>query len=679
MKVLQFPLTKITLAFIFGIVITNSIKPNHPTIVFIFLYTAILLFIAAYIATKINSKYTLPFGIATYLLTTSIGATTDIIHTDSFQKNNYTHYKNIFDKNHTFTVTVREKLKSSNFNERYIAQINSIDQKKSAGRILLNIRKDSLNHIFTIGNQLKIDAFLHKTTPQKNPNQFDYQKYLENKQIYAQLYADQNEIKISTSIEKDIWYYTAQLRARIIGNLEKHNFHNNELNVAAALIMGQQQDISQEIIKDYQYAGAVHILSVSGLHIGFIMLFITFILKPFPNSKRGAFIKLIITLLSLTLFGILAGLAPSVLRSVTMFSFVAIGLFLRRSVNIYHTLLVSILLILLFQPSFLFDVGFQLSYIALFFILWLQPLLAMLWHPKNKITKYFWDILTVSFAAQIGTLPLSIYYFHQFPGLFFITNLIVIPFLSVIMALGALVMVLASFNCVPFYPAKGLELCIYYLDKIINTIASLEQFIIKDIPLNTSMLFGGYLFIIAIVFYCKKPSFKRIVFAFMSIIIFQIFCIKTKWDVQNQEELLVYNSKKNTLITERKGDKVTLYSNDSTLETAKPNSLLQSYLTGNYCKLNHKNKLKNLIYFKGNKILVLDSSKVYPKTIQPDIVVLTQSTKINLERLLRTIKPKIIVADGTNFKNIQKRWKQTCFQQKIPFHATGEKGFYKIE
>jgi competence protein ComEC len=108
-----------------------------------------------------------------------------------------------------------------------------------------------------------------------------------------------------------------------------------------------------------------------------------------------------------------------------MFSFVAIGYQL-RSVNVYHTLLVSIFLILLFQP-FLFDVGFQLSYIALFFIIWLQPLLASIWSPRNKPLKYIWGILTVSFAAQIGTMPLSIYYFHQFPGLFFITNLAVIP------------------------------------------------------------------------------------------------------------------------------------------------------------------------------------------------------------------------------------------------------------
>lgn len=677
MKVLQFPLVRITAAFILDILVVYSTIPS-PWIVFVFFFISTLLFITTYYLSKINSKFTLLFGIATFLLAFSIGGTTQIIHTDLHQQSNYANYKDIYEKNHLFTVTLREKLKSSTFNERYIALLNTIDQKKSSGRILLNIRKDSLNHTFVIGNRLKIDATLYKNTPQKNPNQFDFQKYLANKQIYAQLYAESTNIQISSEIEKDIWYYTAKLRSRILQNLEKSHFHKKELNVAAALIMGQQQDISPDIIRDYQYAGAVHILSVSGLHIGFILLFVTFILKPLPNSKRGSFIKLLITLPSLFLFGILAGLAPSVVRSVTMFSFVAIGLFLRRSVNIYHTLLVSVLLILLFQPSFLFDVGFQLSYIALFFIIWLQPLLASLWTPKNKIPKYFWDILTVSFAAQIGTLPLSIYYFHQFPALFFVTNLIVIPFLSIIMSLGVFVMVLAAFNWVPFYPSKALELSIYYLDKIISTIASFEQFIIKDIPLNTSLLITEYVFIIATICWFKKPSFKRATLVLLAIVMLQLSTIKTKWEIQNQEELVVFNVKKNTLITERFGENVTLYANDSLLKTSKNNNLLSSYLTGNFSTLNHEKRIKNTIYFKGNKILILDSSMVYPKNIQPDILILTQSARINLDRLLQNIKPKIVVADGSNFKTILKRWKETCKQQKIPFHSTSEKGFYTI-
>nr|WP_315157954.1 ComEC/Rec2 family competence protein [uncultured Flavobacterium sp.] len=674
MKVLQFPLARITIAFITGILAVYFLKPIPPAI-FAFLTIAVIIFLSAYYSSKKNTKIQLRFGIAVYLLAFSIGATTQTVHTDSNRPDNYTHYENIFGKNHTFTVTLREKLKSTTFNERYIAILNSVDQKKASGRILLNIRKDSLTHPFIIGNQLKINAPLIKNTPQKkNPNQFDYSKYLENKQIYAQLYADPNEIQLNSEITKDIWYHASQFRTRIIQNLEKSKFSNKELNVATALIMGQQQDIAPEIIQDYQYAGAVHILSVSGLHIGFILLFITFVLKPFPNTKKGAFIKLLITLAALFLFGILAGLAPSVVRSVTMFSFVAVGQYLRRSVSIYHTLLVSILLILLFQPSFLFDVGFQLSYAALFFIVWLQPLLANIWRPKNKIANYFWNILTVSFAAQIGTLPLSIYYFHQFPGLFFITNLIVIPFLGFIMSLGVLVMLLAAFGWIPYYPAKILELSIYYLDQTIGFIASFEQFIIKNIPLNSPLLISSYLVIITLIIAFQQKNTKSIFAVLSAVILLQLSCIATKWEIQNQTEFIVLNSSKKTQLIERNGTIATVYTNDSILK----NTMLSSYLTANFSTLKEQPKLKNLFYFKGKKILLIDSSMVFPKNIHPDVLLLTQSPKLNLDRLLQTIKPKILVADASNYKSVQKKWEATCSKQKIPFHATAEKGFFKI-
>jgi competence protein ComEC len=678
MKELQFPLARITIGFLSGILVGYYFKPA-VSFVFSFLFIASCIFVIAFFLSKRDLINGIFFGIATYFLAFNIGASTQIIHTDSFQGSNYIQVKSIFDKPHLVSVTVGEKLRSSAYNDRYIVLVNQINDATKTGRILLNVRKDSLTSPFEIGTPLQINASLYENSPAKNPNQFDYGKYLESKQIYAQIYADASEMKIGSVIQKDVWYYTSRLRTKIIQNLEKSNFSKAELHVAIALILGQQQDISPEIIRDYQFAGAVHILSVSGLHIGFILLFVTFILKPFPNTRRGSFVKLIIILLSLSSFGLIAGLAPSVLRSVTMFSFVAIGMYLRRSTNIFHTLLVSMLLILLVQPSFLFDVGFQLSYVALFFILWLQPLLASLWLPKNLIVKYFWDILTVSFAAQIGAFPLSIYYFHQFPGLFFVTNLVIIPFLSVIMGLGVLVMVLAAFDFVPLFLAKSLEWSIYILNKIINSIASLEQFIIQEIPFNWQLMLSIYLIIVATVIWFKKPSFNRLVLALLALIIFQITFFQTHLTIQNQRELVVFNTKKNSLIAERKGENITLYANDSLLKTASKNKTITSYSMGNFSSLKSKKRLQNLIYFNGRKILVMDSLGVYPKNIRPDVVVFTQSPKINFERFLQTTKPKMVVADASNFRILQKLWKATCLKQKIPFHATGEKGFYRLE
>jgi competence protein ComEC len=673
MKVIEFPLTRITIGFILGILLGYYYEIN-PKLAFLLLFITLLAFVTTYLFSKRQQSNPLYFSLSTYFLALVIGLTTQIIHTESYQEKNYIHYKTLFDQNHQLTVTVREKLRSSRFNDRYIVLVKKIDRSEFKGRILLNIRKDSLKPPFEIGTPLRINCSVIENGIAKNPNQFDYGKYLKNKQIYAQIYTENSEIKTSSIIDKNAWYYASILRTKILRNLEKNKFHKTELNVAAALILGQQQDISPDIIRDYQYAGAVHILSVSGLHIGFILLFVTFILKPFPNTRRGAFIKLILIIISLISFGVIAGLAPSVVRSVVMFSFVAIGMYLRRSTNIFHTLLVSMLLILLFQPSFLFDVGFQLSYIALFFILWLQPLLAELWKPKNKVVNYFWEILTVSFAAQIGAFPLSIYYFHQFPGLFFVTNLVVIPFISLIMGLGVLVMVLAAFDYVPLFLSKSLEWSISILNKIINSIASLKQFIIQDIPFNWYLLFSFYLLIISTIIWIKKPDFRRLVVTLISVLILQITYLETHWVIENQEELVIFNSRKNTLISERKGENVTLYQNKKELK----NQAINSYLMGNFSELKATKKLENLLFFNGNKILILDSLGVCPKNTNPDILVLTQSPKINLERLFKDLKPKIVVADATNFKTYIQIWKATCIKNKIPFHSTGEKGFYKL-
>src|SRR5690606_208367 len=195
-------------------------------------------------------------------------------------------------------------------------------------------------------------------------------------------------------------------------------------------------------------------------------------------------VKLSLILLSLWAFSILAGGAPSIIRAVAMFSFVAIGLHLRRQTCIYHTLLVSMFGILLFKPQFLFDIGFQLSYLALFFIVWLQPQLAKQYHPRFKIARYFWDILTVSTAAQLGTLPLSLYYFHQFPGLFFVTNLVILPCLGALMTAGILAVLWTAAGHIPDWLIWVNETGIRWLNEFIAWVASAETFVWHNIPFD---------------------------------------------------------------------------------------------------------------------------------------------------------------------------------------------------
>ncbi len=677
MKILDFPLTKISLCFVAGILLAHYWLPSFGLLIG-FLVVIFLLFIGSYFLFKNKKIANFYFGVASWVLSFVVGIVAVFIHNNRFDTDNYSNKIKNFEKQHTIELVLREKLKTSNQNYRFIAVVKKIDSEICTGKLLLNINKDSLNHAFFIGENLQITSNLISNKIPKNPGQFDYSKYLENKSIFSQVYASPLDIKIGSEIDNDIWYYSDKIRQRIITNLEKNNFSKKELAVTLALLLGQQQDIASDILQDYQLAGAIHILSVSGLHVGFILLFINLLLQRLPKTKFNLYLKLLVTILSLWGFAIIAGLSPSVVRSAAMFSIVAIGLFLNRKTNIFHTLLVSILLILFFQPSFLFDVGFQLSYLALFFILWLQPLLSQIWQPKNKIVRYLWDIVTVSFAAQIGAFPLSIYYFHQFPGLFFITNLIVIPFLVIIMGWGVFVMIWAFFGSIPMVFTQFLELLIKFMNWIIAWVASLENFIIKDISFNFNMLLTSYLFIIGSILWFKKPSFNKFIFALLGLFLFQICYFGFIWKNEENNELIIFNNKRNTIITYKNGSEMSVFASDSILKKANTNTLLKSYRIENFCSITKKELLGNVLFFRNKKILILDQSAAYTNC-NPDILLMTNSPKINLDRLLQDLKPKVIVADASNYKTYVKCWKATCEKQKIPFHSTVERGFYKMK
>lgn len=614
MKVIEFPLAKITFCFVFGIL---AAKYLHISLHWFWIFITLLFYAitAFFYFKKINNL----FVVSSLLVSFLTGIITLLSHSELYNPSHYVHVINDCDKEISTEVILTEKLKSTHNNSRYTARVNFINNKKSFGKLIVNIVRDSSLQHLEIGSHLLVRGSYYRNKKPLNPNEFDYGNYLENKQIFAQVYTNYQNIKI-TSIEKSIWYYTSKLRNTIAKNLEKNGFSKQELNVVMALILGQQQDISQDVIRDYQYAGAIHILSVSGLHVASILLVLNFLLNFFPNTKKWRFFKLLFLLTFLWVFAALAGLAPAVLRSVTMYSFVIVGLHLRKTVNIYHTLLVSMLIILVVEPSFLFDVGFQLSYVALFFIVWLQPLLQGIYTPKNKIQNYLWNIVTVSFAAQIGTLPLSLYYFHQFPMLFFVTNLVVLPALGIIMGYGVFIMLLAIFNICTYWLLKPLEWSIWLMNKVINWVASFENFVLKDISFTAPMMWLFYGLIILFFISVEKPTFKKIIATLCCIIALQAVFIFEKYKVQKTNELIVFNKNRNTAITIRNGSKLILYANDSIEKNYKTDWSLKSYSVANFCEVKRVRTIQNFMYFKYKKIVIVDSTSLYLQKMQADIL-----------------------------------------------------------
>jgi len=669
MKELQFPLIRISLFFVLGIILYPYFTASLYQLIGIAISLVFFLVVFIYKKTFHNLS-----SLFLFILAIITGLTSVAVHDVKW---NPTHFLHLTETQHRNEIKVElgEKLKSTSTHVRYEATVKEIKGVPTDGKIVLSIQNQKALPYFEYGTKLKFISKINTLKPANNPDQFDYKGYLENKSIFGQIQVELKDLSMAPPSHYSIRTFASGIRNSILQNLEKSHFSKEELPVFAALLLGQQQDITKDILQDYQYAGAIHILSVSGLHVGLLLGFLTLLLSPLPQTRKYALLKLGILLFSLSFFGILAGLSPSVLRSVTMFSFVAIGMYFRRSTNIYNTLLISAFLLLLFNPSYIYDVGFQLSYLALFFIVWLQPILSAWYQPKNKIVKSLWEIITVSTAAQIGTLPLSLYYFHQFSGLFFITNLIILPLLSVIMGVGVVVVLMAATNSIWIPLLKLMELSIWVINTIIHKIASFEQFIIKDIPFHKGMLLGLYLIICLVISALKKPNYKNSVALLLSLIFFQLVLIAHRIETENKDEFVVFSKNKSSLFTEKIGSKMAVHSDEDETQ----NSTLLNYATAQSATITSQKKIKNLYYFHSKKIVVLDSSCVYLPKTQPDVLVLIQSPKINLETLIQLQKPKQIVADRSNYKSYVARWKATCAKEKIPFHAIAEKGYYKMD
>ena len=430
---------------------------------------------------------------------------------------------------------------------------------------------------------------------------------------------------------------------------------------------------------DYASAGVIHILAVSGLHVGIILMLLQLILSPLFRFKHGNVFKTVLIVLFLWCFAIIAGLSPSVIRAVTMFSFLAVALNLKRKTSTLNTLFLSALVILLVEPQFLFSVGFQLSYLAVFSIILLQPKLSKLIpRPKYYISRILWGVFTVTIAAQIGVLPLSLFYFHQFPGLFFVTNLIIIPFLGIILGYGLLCISLALLGILPSFIAEGFRLVIGFMNSVISWVAQQNSFVFKEIPFSEIQTIVTYVLIGTILISIQRFKPTNFIYILCAVVIFQLGFMYESYTAKTTEEFVVFQQTAQTVIGLKKGEHFEVSLKDSS-STSFTQQLVSNYIVGSHLDSVSTVPLKNVYQFKGNRIYVIDSLGVYSSAFNNATIILSNSPKINLNRLIDSISPERIIADGNNYKSYVKRWKATAKYKKLPFHPTGEKGAFLIK
>lgn len=569
-------------------------------------------------------------------------------------------------------LKITEALKPNSFSQRYVTKVVAVDGENSSGKMLLILPSDSTDKPFKVDDELLILAKPETVPPPLNPHQFDYKRYLEKQGIHHQILANKNVLVSLEHPSQTLLGVASSFREHIIAQLKKHDFGVQELGVIQALLLGQRDDISEDTYNNYINAGAVHILAVSGLHVGILLLLLQFLLSPLERLRSGKTLKLVIIVTLLWAYAFIAGLSPSIIRAVTMFSFLAYAMHLNRPTNSFNIIALSMLFILLVKPLFLFQVGFQMSYAAVFSIVWIYPKMQRFWYPDNYFLQKIWQLLSVSVGAQLGVLPISLFYFHQFPALFFVANLLIIPFLGLILGFGILVIFLALMDALPAPLVLVFDQIIKLMNATVGWVAHQEEFIFKDIPFDAVQLVLGYVVVIALVAFLSRPKWKLAMILLLGFIGFQGWNLWNQVQIQKKETLILTHRSRNTVLLHQMGSSLQIYAADS----LNLGSLTKDYSIAERIQNTSTETLKNYYSINQKTLYVMDSLALYPTPKEIDYLLLTQSPKVNLERVLDSLRPKMVLADGSNYRSVAKRWEKTCTQKEIPFHYTGEKGFY---
>jgi competence protein ComEC len=677
MRLLNFTIIKLTCCLALGILIASTTYIPNSVLTCTTIILLGFLFILYLVARKQFLK-TIWFGITAFLLMVTIGILTTNLHNEENFSNHYTKFISKENDNlNTITFRIREILKPSVYDTKYIVDVLKIDGHQVTGKSLLNISKNDIQE------PLQVDAFFISKTqfkdlnPPLNPFQFDYKKYLKKKYIYHQLKLSNQLILPVKSDKHTLFGIAADIHLHINKKLEQYHFKPDERAIINALLLGQRQDISEDIYTSYANAGAIHILAVSGLHVGIILILLSLVFKPIEHFKHGKLIKTILLVCLLWSFALIAGLSASVTRAVTMFSIITIAINLKRPTNIYNTLAISMFVILLFKPLFLFDVGFQLSYLAVLAIVTFDPLIYKLWKPKNKVLNFYWHTFTVTVSAQLGIIPLSLYYFHQFPGLFFVSNLVIIPLLGFILGAGVLVIFLAVLNILPDIIARAYGFIIRLMNNFVTWVSNQEAFLFSDISFSLSFVLVSYILIISTAVLLFKRNFYNLRIFLIAILMLQGALIYSKFS-STSNEFVIFHKSRYTILSNTANNSTNLAHN---IESSAKNSTIKNYIIGNHITNSTEEDSIKPFYKLNNKTLfIIDSLAIYNiKSVRPDYILLIQSPKINLNRLIDSLKPKQIIADGSNYKSYIKNWELICKKRKLPFHQTSKKGAFIIK
>jgi competence protein ComEC len=419
--------------------------------------------------------------------------------------------------------------------------VNNKKQITTHGKVKCYFPKEEIDLLPSIGDIILFKCQLNEIEPPNYPHQFDYKSYLASKEILHSTFIPINKF-IIVDRKLSIYGFAQSVRNNIISQFKTSGLKENELNILSALFLGHKQSLSKETKNNYTNAGAMHVLAVSGLHVGIVLYLFTYLFDFLFGKTKKKKLKIILILLAIWGFALLTGLSISVIRSAVMFSFLAVGSLLSNKINIYNSIAASAFIILLINPNSLFDVGFQLSYVAVIGIVYFYPKIYNLFYINNRLINYVWSITAVSISAQIVTTPLSIYYFHQIPTYAILSNLFVIYFAITIISLSIIALLTLVYSPLFNLISSLLNYVIKILNQLIESIANLPVATIDNLFISGIQLILIFISLIIVVLFLETKHKIYVNLALFSISMFCILEHIENYSFAKSQKLMVYNT-----------------------------------------------------------------------------------------------------------------------------------------
>lgn len=685
----RFPFLRFTVFFILGIVARHYLGPKvqMPWICF-GVITALFLFFYFWDSKRFQAVLLVISGVLLF----SLGAQRLSIHKQDVEYQYLMEHHAKVEAYKGIIISTPEEKENS---YRSILSVYEIlvngSWLKVKGRVNVYFDKNEGKEL-DYGNLLWVNGQFDKTEGPANPGAFDYRNYLVYQNIHFQDFIGDDYLKIGETKGNPIVYSAQKVRKEAVRTLHDFLPDDEVRSIVLALVLGVKDELENDLIAAFSATGAMHVLAVSGLHVGIIygLLLLIFSSTGLQQS-RFRWLVFAVSVGVLWAYAFITGLSPSVLRAVTMFTFVAASRAIKRKGNIYNTLSASALCLLLYDPYLIMSVGFQLSFLAVFGIVYLFPKLYALWSTKHWILDKVWTITCVSIAAQLSTAPLSMLYFHQFPNYFLVSNLFIIPAAFAILVGGLAILLTSWWSFVAQIIAF---LLLYFTKAIVFLVKSVSEMTFSttpDIYLSTFDTWCIYLLLLSFIFGWVDRKMSYFHFALFCALLFASSQILHRKPYMNSSEFSVLAVNGHSVLDFRYGQEAWLWADSAFLKDVDqqrfhlyPKRLLSGSASTSYSEpLSAPNlslSFGRLALFEGKSILHI--TKPIPNNFQPlepiplDYVVLSKSAGIEPKRITSCFAAQHIILDGAMGYRSRTRFNEAAALGGFEIHDVGGEGYF---